>query len=59
MVGDNSKLPDDSGEVPRLNRVVGGSISSYEIVFLLDMKLARWSNAFCVPQIERKVWISL
>lgn len=33
------KLPDDSRKVPKLNRVVGGSIPAHEIVFVLDGKL--------------------
>ena len=40
---------DDSGEVPKPNGVVGGSISNHEIISLLDGKLAKWSNDSCVP----------
>ena len=36
LVRDDPKLPDDSEEVRKLNRVVRGSIPSYEIVSLLD-----------------------
>ena len=44
------KLPYDSGEVPKPNEVVGGSIPGREIVSLLDGKLARWSSASNVPK---------
>ena len=47
------KLLDDSGEVPKLNGVAGGSILGREIVSLLDGKLARWSSASCVPKISK------
>jgi hypothetical protein len=50
VVRDEPKLPDDSGEVPKPNRVVDGSIPGYEIVSLLDGKLTRWSSASCVPK---------
>ena len=49
-VRDDLKLPDDSGEVPKLNGVVGGSIPNREIVSLLGGKLARWSSASCVTK---------
>lgn len=39
-VQDDSKLPDDSGKVSKLNGVVGSSIPHCEIVSLLDGKLA-------------------
>jgi hypothetical protein len=48
-VRDDPNLPDDSGEVPKPNRVVGGLIPNCEIVFLLDRKPTRWSSTFCVP----------
>ena len=38
-VQDDSKLPNDSGKVPKLNRVVGGLLPDCEIVSLLDGKL--------------------
>ena len=38
--------------------MVGGSIPGREIVSLLDEKLARWSNASCVPKKKTKVCIS-
>ena len=44
-VRDDPNPPDNSGEVPKLNGVVGGSISDCEIVSLLDGKLATWSSA--------------
>ena len=44
VVSNDPKLPDDSGEVPKLNGVVRGSIPGHEIVSLLDGKLARWSK---------------
>ena len=44
MVRDESKLPDDSGEVPKPNGVVGGLIPNHKIVPLLDRKLAKWSK---------------
>ena len=45
-IRDDPKLLDDSGEVPKPNRVVGGSIFSREIVSLLDGKLTtRWLRA--------------
>jgi hypothetical protein len=43
-IRDDPKLPKDSGEVPKLNGVVGGSIPSCEIISLLDEKLAKCSN---------------
>lgn len=42
---DDPKLPDDSEEVFKLNRVVGGSILGRETVSLLDEKLVRWSKS--------------
>ena len=36
VVRDESKLPDDSGEVPKPNGVVDGLIPNHEIVPLLD-----------------------
>ena len=46
-----TQTTDDSGEVPKSNGVVGGSIAGREIVSLLDSKkLARWSGASCVPK---------
>ena len=36
MVQDDFKLLDDSGEVPKPNGVVGGSILGHEIVSLLE-----------------------
>jgi hypothetical protein len=50
MVQDDSKLSYDSGEVPKVNRVVGGSKPGCEIVSLHDKKLAKWSSASCVPK---------
>ena len=50
MVQDDPKLLDDSGEVPKPNGVVGGSIPDHEIVSLLDRKSAKWSSASCVPK---------
>jgi hypothetical protein len=45
MVRDDPKLPDDSGEVPKLNGMDGGSIPiSLELISLLDGKLTRWSK---------------
>ena len=44
VVLNDPKLPDDSGEVPKLNGMVGGSKPGHEIVSLLDGKLARWSK---------------
>ena len=49
VVQDNLKLPDDSGKIPKLNRVVDSSILDCEIVSLLDGKLVKWSNDSCVP----------
>ena len=42
-------LPDDSGEVPKLNLMVGDSIVGREIIPLLDIKLATWSSASYIP----------
>lgn len=36
VIWDDSKLPDDSGEVRKPNGVIGGSIVGLEIVYLLD-----------------------
>ena len=41
-IREDTKLPDDSGEVPESNGVVGGSIPDHEVVFLLDQKPIRW-----------------
>jgi hypothetical protein len=41
-VQDDPKLSDDTGEVPKSNGVVGGSIPGRELVSLLDQKLVRW-----------------
>ena len=41
LVRNDRKLVDDSEEVPKPNKVVGGSIHDHEIVSLLDGKLAR------------------
>jgi hypothetical protein len=54
LVQDDPKLLDDSGEVPKLNGVLGGSNPGREIVFLLDEKLATWSSTSCVPMKKRK-----
>jgi hypothetical protein len=53
-VRDGPKLSDDSGKVPQLNGVVGGSIIGRKIVSLLDEKLAKWSNASCVTTKKEK-----
>ena len=50
MVYDDPKLPDDSGEVRKPNRVVGGLVPHREIVSLLDKILARWSSSSFVPK---------
>lgn len=39
---DDPKLPDDSNEVPKANKVVGNLIPSREIVSLRDGKLVKW-----------------
>ena len=44
-VQDDTNLPDDSGEVPKSNGVVGGSILGHEIVTIRDGKLAKSSSA--------------
>ena len=44
LVKDDPKLLDDSGKVPKPNRVVGGLNPRCEIVSLLDKKLAMWSS---------------
>jgi hypothetical protein len=44
VVQDGPKLPDDSGEVPKPNIVVGGSILGLDIISLLDGKLVRWTK---------------
>ena len=49
VVRDILKLPDDNGKIPKLNRLVDSSIPVYEIVSLLDGKLAGWSSVSCVP----------
>jgi hypothetical protein len=41
---------DDSKEVPKPNRVVGGLIPDCEIIFLPNEKLATWSSASFVPK---------
>ena len=49
-------LPDDSGEIPKSNGVVGGSIPRREIISLLDSKLTRWSktpHVFQKPKIRK------
>ena len=38
LVQVDPKLPNDNGEVPKPNRVVGGSIPGYKIISLLDMR---------------------
>ena len=43
-IQDDPKLLEDSGEVPKPNEVVGGSIPSCETIFLLDEKLVKWSK---------------
>jgi hypothetical protein len=48
VVRNDPKLPDDSGTVPKPNKMVGGSIHDHEIVCLLNRKLAKWSSASCV-----------
>ena len=40
-VRDDPKEPNDSGEVPKPNGVVGGSIPDHEIVSLLDEKTSQ------------------
>jgi hypothetical protein len=54
LVQDDPKLPDDSGDVPKLNGVVGGSIPSREIISLLEGKQAKWSKAHHVFQQKKK-----
>ena len=41
LVQVDPKLPDDSGEVPKPNKVVGGLILGREIISLLDKKLVK------------------
>ena len=53
-VWDDLKLRDDRGKVSKPNRVVDGSIPGYEIVPLLDRKLAKLSSASCFPQKEKE-----
>lgn len=54
MKTSHPKLSDDSGKVPKLDGAVGGSILGYEIISLLDGKLASWSSASCVPKKTKK-----
>jgi hypothetical protein len=49
-VQDEPKLLDDSGKVPKLNEVIGGSIPGCKIISLLDGKLAKWSSTSYVPK---------
>ena len=44
LIWENPKPPYDSEEVPKSNKVVGGSIPSHEIVSLLDKKLVKQSK---------------
>jgi hypothetical protein len=44
-------LPDDSGEIPKPNGVVGSSIPRCESISLLDSKLTRWSKT---PRVFQK-----
>ena len=51
MVRDDLKLPDDSGEVPKPNGVVGSPIPGCEIISLLDgNQLGGQKNTSCVPK---------
>jgi hypothetical protein len=50
VVQHDPKLPYDSGEISKPNRVVGGSIHDCEIVSLLDGRVARSSSTSCVPK---------
>lgn len=54
MVQDDAKLLVDSGDVPKLNGLVGGSNPGRETVFLLDGKLAKWSSALCVSKKKKE-----
>ena len=54
LVQDDPKLPDDSGDVSKLNGVVGGSIPSREIISLLEGKQAKWSKAHHVFQQKKR-----
>ena len=50
MVQDDPKLLDDNGKLPKANRVVGGLIPGHEIVYVLDILLARWSITSSLPK---------
>lgn len=54
LVRDDPELPDDSGDVPNLNEVVGGWIPSHEIISPLEGKQAKWSKARHVFQQKKK-----
>jgi len=51
-VGDDPKLLDDSGEVPKFKDEVGDSIPDYEIVSLLDRKTCQVAK--CLFYVNKK-----
>jgi hypothetical protein len=56
MVGPQypSRLPDDSGEVPKPNIVVGGSIPGREIVSLLDIIISQMVKCLMCSKKQKK-----
>jgi len=48
LVWDDPKLPDDSGKVPKPNRLDGSLIPGCDIISLIDKEPVRWSSASCV-----------
>jgi hypothetical protein len=57
VVQDDSKLPNDSGEVPKLNGVVGGSILDVKLSLYLIENLTRWSSTSRVPKYYIYIYI--
>lgn len=54
MVQDDPKLLEDSGEVPRPNGVVGGSIPGHEVSSLLDGKTSQVAMCLLCSQLFLK-----
>jgi hypothetical protein len=58
MVRDDPKLPDDSGEVPKSNGVVGGSIHGREIISLLEGTSQVVMHLMCFKKRQKEKYVS-
>ena len=60
VVRDDPKLLDDSGTVPKTNKMVGGSIPDHEIVCILNKKTSQVVKCLLCSKKNTKIsWIEV